>query len=196
MQQILLMDCGDGYTRADNGGLKGPVAKTAAYTVLPEEAGTLFTNQGAGGAVTFTLPAAKAGLWFGFLRHAAQNVTVTATGGAKINGGSGNGSIVLHGGTTPGALRYVEIFSNGTDWYTKSTGPGTKIFVSTEQTGDGNAQNIAHTLGVAPLAVFVAPTDTAPATTGAYTVTEGVHDATNVIVTVTASKKYKVMAIA
>lgn len=68
------------------------------------------------------------------------------------------------------------------------------VFISTEQTGTGAPQNVAHGLGVAPAKVFVAPTDTAPATTGAYTVTEGAHDATNVIVTVTTGKKFKVMA--
>jgi len=70
-----------------------------------------------------------------------------------------------------------------------------QVFVSAEQTGTGSAQNIAHGLGVTPSKVFVAPTDTAPATTGQYTATEGAHDATNVVVTVTSGKKYKVIAI-
>lgn len=70
------------------------------------------------------------------------------------------------------------------------------VFVSTEQTGTGSAQNIAHGLGVVPAAVFVSPTDTAPATTGAYTITEGTHTAVNCIVTCTSNKKYKVIAFA
>lgn len=70
------------------------------------------------------------------------------------------------------------------------------IFVSTEQTGTGGAQNIAHGLGVVPTCVLVAPTDLNVATIGQYTVTEGAHDATNVVVTVTLNKKYKVMAVA
>lgn len=69
------------------------------------------------------------------------------------------------------------------------------IFVSTEQTGTGAPQNIAHGLGVVPSQVFASPTDLAPATTGDYTVTEGAHDATNVIVTVTTDKLFKVMAL-
>ena len=68
------------------------------------------------------------------------------------------------------------------------------IFVSTEQTGTGSAQNIAHGLARAPSVVFIAPTDTSPATVGQYTVTEGTHDATNVVVTVTSGKKFKVLA--
>jgi len=67
-------------------------------------------------------------------------------------------------------------------------------FVSTEQTGTGAPQNIAHGLGVIPSDVLVVPTDLAPATTGDYTVTEGAHDATDVIVTVTIDKKFKVVA--
>lgn len=69
------------------------------------------------------------------------------------------------------------------------------IFISTEQTGTGSAQNIAHGLGVTPSKVVVVPTDLAPATTGQYTVTEGTHDGTNVVVTVTSSKKFKVIAL-
>lgn len=73
---------------------------------------------------------------------------------------------------------------------------GAKIFISAEQTGTGSPQNIAHGLGVIPFKVFVAPTDLTPATVGSYAVTEGSHDATNVVVTVTTSKKFKVLAIA
>lgn len=71
-----------------------------------------------------------------------------------------------------------------------------QFFVSAEQTGTGSAQNIAHGLGVVPSFVFVIPTDLAPATIGQYTETEGAHTATNVVVTVTSGKKYKVVAIA
>lgn len=71
-----------------------------------------------------------------------------------------------------------------------------KLFISTEQTGTGSAQNVAHGLGVVPTSVMLAPTDTAPATAGVYTVTEGTHTTTNVVVTVTNGKKFKVLAIA
>lgn len=71
-----------------------------------------------------------------------------------------------------------------------------KMFISTEQTGNGSAQSIAHGLGVTPTSVLIAPTDTAPATAGDYTAAEGTHTATNVLATVTNGKKYKVMALA
>lgn len=70
----------------------------------------------------------------------------------------------------------------------------TAMFISTEQTGNGSAQSIAHGLGVVPSAVFVSPTDLTPETVGQYSVVEGTHTTTNVVVTVTTGKKYKVMA--
>lgn len=72
----------------------------------------------------------------------------------------------------------------------------TATFISAELTGTGAPQNIAHGLGVIPAKVFLAPTDTSPATAGVYTVTEGAHDATNAIVTVTSGKKFKAMVLA
>ena len=71
-----------------------------------------------------------------------------------------------------------------------------KVFKSTEQTGTGSAQSIAHGLGAAPALVIVYPTDTNVSTTGAYVVIEGSHTSTNVVVTVTNGKKYRVVAFA
>ena len=71
-----------------------------------------------------------------------------------------------------------------------------KVFKSSEQTGNGSAQNVAHGLGVTPGLVIVYPTDTSPATVGAYVMAEGSHSSTNVVVTVTTGKKYKVVAFA
>lgn len=76
-------------------------------------------------------------------------------------------------------------------------GSGTlKPFQSAEQTGTGSAQSIAHGLGVVPAAVIIYPTDLTPATLGSYVVTLGTHTTTNVVVTVTTSKKYIVVALA
>jgi hypothetical protein len=74
--------------------------------------------------------------------------------------------------------------------------PSGNFFKSTEQTGTGSSQDVAHGLGVVPRLVIVYPTDTSPATVGSYAMTEGSHDATNVKVTVTSGKKYKVVAFA
>lgn len=69
-----------------------------------------------------------------------------------------------------------------------------KVFVSTEQTGTGSAQSVAHGLGAVPSLVLIVPTDLTPATVGQYSAVEGTHTTTNVVVTVTTGKKYKVMA--
>lgn len=68
-----------------SGFLKAPrrkiAAKTAAYYIKPEDEGTLFTNAGASGAVTFTLPP-RADIPDGWscqvFTVAGQNVTVAA----------------------------------------------------------------------------------------------------------------------
>ena len=73
-------------------------------------------------------------------------------------------------------------------------GNNPRWFKSTEQTGTGSSQNVAHGLGLTPAFVIVYPSDTAPATTGAYTLTEGTHTSTNVVVTVTSGKKFFVFA--
>jgi hypothetical protein len=57
------------------------LAKTADYSVLADDGGTLFTTRGASGAVNFTLPATAtltAGWNCDFFSAAAQNMTVTA----------------------------------------------------------------------------------------------------------------------
>jgi hypothetical protein len=115
MEHVYMMDCGDAVRRADNGCFgKGPYAKTAAYTISQYDAGKVFSNTGATGTVVFTLPAAKAGLWFAFLQQSGYDITVTAGAGSKINGGSAAGSISVPGW----AIRLVVITSDGTDWYT------------------------------------------------------------------------------
>jgi hypothetical protein len=70
-------------------------------------------------------------------------------------------------------------------------------FVSAETTATGSAQNVAHGLGVTPTAVVVVPTEH-PGTpdTGAFDVAEGTHTSTNVVLTVTANVKFKVVAFA
>lgn len=73
-------------------------------------------------------------------------------------------------------------------------GPLTLRFVSSEQTGTGSAQNVAHGLGFVPSRVFVTFSDLTPATVGSAVVTMGSHTSTNVVVTVTASKKFYVVA--
>ena len=89
-ERVHMMDCGDGIRRADRGCAgKGPVAKTAAYTVKAGETGTIFTNLGATASVTFTLPVPKPGMWFTFAKAVpAQSIVLQMPAGVIINGGT------------------------------------------------------------------------------------------------------------
>lgn len=66
-------------------GLVRYAAKTANYTVLATDVNTVFTNTGAGGAVTFTLPATIVkGFRAIFFATADQNLLVTAPAGKLV----------------------------------------------------------------------------------------------------------------
>lgn len=75
-----------GLARTTDGQLFPPPlyvqAKTASYQILPtDRSGTIFTNRGAAGAVTFTLPGpttVPAGTYYEFVGIADQNITVAA----------------------------------------------------------------------------------------------------------------------
>lgn len=72
-------------------------------------------------------------------------------------------------------------------------------FISTQQTGTGSAQNVAHGLGVAPtgqvLVAIEAGTDgSGSAGTQCPVVAQGTHTSTNVVLTVTSGAKFRVLA--
>jgi len=58
--------------------------KTANYTVLDSESGTTFTNRGASGTITFTLPAAVVGLHYIFMVRATQQLRVDPNGSETL----------------------------------------------------------------------------------------------------------------
>jgi predicted RecA/RadA family phage recombinase len=66
------------------------------------------------------------------------------------------------------------------------------IFQSTEQTGTGSAQNIAHGLGATPVVCYAVVTED-PAGSG-FDVAAGAHDGTNAVFTVSTGVKYIVIA--
>lgn len=69
--------------------------------------------------------------------------------------------------------------------------PGS-LFKSTEQTGTGSSQNIAHGLGTTPSMVWWAPSSLSG---NAATFVPGAHDATNCKMTVTAGEKFYIFAL-
>lgn len=68
----------DQYFGATLGGWQRVVARTSDYTLTAADNNTLFTNEGAVGAVTFTLPQARQGFRCGFYVVENQNVTIAA----------------------------------------------------------------------------------------------------------------------
>ncbi len=76
----------------------------------------------------------------------------------------------------------------------------TKLFLSTEQTGTGAGQNLAHGLGGIPAAVAIFQTGDGRGTynvggTLPVSIVEGTHTTTNVVVTVTEYVKYRALAL-
>ena len=62
-------------------GLRTREVKTADYTVVANvDNGKTFTNEGASGAVVFSLPAATVGQWYRFQVKAAQELRIDPNG--------------------------------------------------------------------------------------------------------------------
>ncbi len=103
-------------------------AKTANYTIVASDNLTHFTNTGAVGAVTFTLPAIANGYAFWFRVVADQTVTVASAEGANM--------VALHNAVASSVAFSTGnqkigggflIYSNpaGTLWYVENTSAGT-----------------------------------------------------------------------
>lgn len=112
------MPCGDGRTRADTHSLGMVIAKTASYTIIEhEQQGRVFSNKGAAGAVTFTLPKPLGGRLFTFVKAVpAQNLLIQGTNGAKINNGTANK--IYQNVTSEAGV--CTLFADGTDWFVLS----------------------------------------------------------------------------
>jgi len=80
-------------------------AKTASYTIVtPADNGKTFTNQGAGGAITFSLPAATVGQWYRFVVKAAQELRIDP---------NGTETIALDTGVQQAAGKYITANADG-----------------------------------------------------------------------------------
>jgi hypothetical protein len=98
----------------------------------------------------------------------------------------------LTGGGDLSADRTLQVASQGI------TFARALVFVSGLRTGTGSSENVAHGLGATPSLVLVAPQTGHDGVGGqgnlAPTITEGAHDSTDVVVTVTSGAKYKLIA--
>jgi len=147
IENTLMMNCGDGLRRANNGsfGVGGTVyVKTADYTIVQNkgggDAGKVFSNRGASGAVNFTLPTCYAsgtpsrtgtkGFFVIIEQTGAADITVTPVGGAKINNGTANTAITISS-SAPGM---VFILCDGVGWFTSGTVSATSSSLAAQAT--------------------------------------------------------------
>ncbi len=102
-----------------------------------------------------------------------------------------SGNVVPKGLTTVGG--YTDSTVTNSDIAANTIQAGKlSFFKSTEQTGTGSEQNIAHGLGRTPALVIVFPTE---GDGNAFDIAEGTHDSTNVKITTGAAVKFKVIAL-
>lgn len=129
MKIVPMMECADGRSRARNDAAFGlnPVslsavtAKTAAYTVTGREYGCAFSNEGASGSVTLTLPTCFAGAVAGpFIKMTNQTMVLDGAGSDTING-----SATLQNTASEAGAAVVVLYGiSATKWVT-STKVGT-----------------------------------------------------------------------
>ena len=96
-------------------------------------------------------------------------------------------------GSLPSSKLELKIVSNGSGG-AGVVSPSGSSFISAEMVGTGSSQNIPHGLGGTPSKVNVTPVGLRSGETGRFTYTEGAHDSTNVVLTVPAGRRYKVVA--
>lgn len=122
MQEIPVMYVGasDGAQRRallDHIGKLNPISnlfvtpKIAAYTITNEEFGCVFSNSGASGSVTFTLPTPEAGALLVISKIANQTVVISGT----IAGGTGGTAITNNTSASYGGVLLMGL--DGTSWF-------------------------------------------------------------------------------
>lgn len=92
-------------------------SKSANYSIVTNDAGKTFTNQGSSGTIVLALPEASAGLAYSFVARSSNVIQVTASSGNIIQAGSGRsgaGGIIESTGQGD-TLKLVAI--NSTEWY-------------------------------------------------------------------------------
>ena len=105
-------------------------SKTASYTIVANDNFSHFDNTGAGGAVTFTLPAIANGYIFGFTGMVNQNLLVTSNEGTNmvlLNNASLSTAAYQTSGQIIGAS--FRIYSNaaGTKWIVENVSAGVSL---------------------------------------------------------------------
>lgn len=112
------MPSGSNYKFGGSVPARQVVAKTAAYTITRDDHGKIFTNRGAAGAVTFTLPAVSGndGMEVLVMAVANQAITVAGTAGELVafNDAAANSIAFSTAGEIIGSG--VRCVCDGTSW--------------------------------------------------------------------------------
>lgn len=109
-------------------GFNGTSAKTAAYSILAVDNGTTFTNRGASGSVTLTLPAPFANAHYRMIVFAAQSFVVASDVADTF---------VLYNDATADSIASntvgatIDIWSDGTSWFGNGTSVGVTYTIVT-----------------------------------------------------------------
>lgn len=123
MEYVRSRDSGDGGRVADTHNISKVQVKTASYTIKPfgESEGFIYSNLGAGGAVTFTLPRPKGGERVIFLKETAgQNIVINAAGaGVEIRGGVTPFTGTVITSSTANELGSIELLGGTGHWYVR-----------------------------------------------------------------------------
>lgn len=125
--------------------------------------------------------------------QAASSVPTITSGTGAPSASEPDGSLYLRTDGADGTTEYRRISSA---WVASATASlaSASVFTSTEQTGTGASQNVAHGFGTTPKAVVIYPSTLDVALAAGYVVTPGTHTSTNVVVTVTSGRKFIVVA--
>lgn len=94
-------------------------AKTANYTVgtvATDVFGTVFSNEGASGAVTFSLPAPTSGAYYFFAGVADQNITISAGAGLGITINNAAAASIAFSTTSQKIGSFAVAIAVGTKW--------------------------------------------------------------------------------
>lgn len=126
----------------------------------------------------------KLSVWTAATEAAISTSPTVTSGSGAPTATEPNGSLYLRTNGTALSTIYARVSGA---WTT----PSPVSFLSTEQTGNGSAQSVAHGLGSTPSLAYVIPSNL---TGGPFVVTYGTHTSTNVVVTVTNGEKYMVVA--
>ena len=103
------------------------VAKAADYTVTAADNGTLFTTEGASGAVNFTLPTLAVGLRFRFFNAVNQNMVITGAANTIIGFNDVAATTITFSTASQKVAASAEVIANnaGDAWICITHGPHT-----------------------------------------------------------------------